>query len=344
MLRVDVSAAVKAGPHFTLLGEVRSENLGQVQPVRALRAHPALDIARVRHPGRARSADLRRVRAAHLRERQPAHRLPARLPIHDDDARRRACRERRRAAAETQHGLAVSLLGRRAGGGGRGVARQRLSLGHGRSGAWRQRGSLSATASVTAGTVSNPLFRDDNSGRQVAGRVELRPVSGLIAGASLARGPFLGRAAARAASGNVADGHDKEFTQTAWGGDLEYSRDHYLLRFEMVGSAWRLPAVGAPALPQPLGALSTSIEGRYKLRPGLYAAARFDHLGFSEVVGTRRHAAVGRAGDARRSRRGLLAAAQPAAEALVSAQPPRRRPAGPSRGICPPPSSSSGSR
>ena len=149
-----------------------------------------------------------------------------------------------------------------------------------------QRGSLSATASVTAGTVSNPLFRDDNSGRQVAGRVELRPVSGLIVGASLARGPFLGRAAARAASGNVADGHDKEFTQTAWGGDLEYSRDHYLLRFETVGSAWRLPAVGAPALPQPLGALSTSIEGRYKLRPGLYAAARFDHLGFSKVVGT----------------------------------------------------------
>ena len=140
---------------------------------------------------------------------------------------------------------------------------------------------------MTAGTVSNPLFRDDNSGRQVAGRVELRPISGLVAGASLARGPFLGRAAARAASGNLADGDDKAFTQTAWGADLEYSRDHYLVRFETVGSDWRLPAVRTPALPDPLGALSTSIEGRYKLRPGLYAAARFDHLGFGEVVGTR---------------------------------------------------------
>ena len=148
-------------------------------------------------------------------------------------------------------------------------------------------GILGATASVTAGTVSNPLFHDDNSGRQLAGRVELRPVSGLVAGASLSRGPFIGRDAARAATGNLADGHDKDFTQTAWGGDLEYSRDHYLIRFETVASDWHLPVVGTPALPQPLGALSTSIEGRYKLRPGLYAAARFDHLGFSEVVGTR---------------------------------------------------------
>jgi hypothetical protein len=36
--------------------------------------------------------------------------------------------------------------------------------------------------------------------------------------------------------------------------------------------------------------LATSIEGRYKLRPGLYVAARVDHLGFSEVVGTQRTA------------------------------------------------------
>jgi len=32
MLRIDVSGAVKAGPHFTLLGEIRTENLGQVRP------------------------------------------------------------------------------------------------------------------------------------------------------------------------------------------------------------------------------------------------------------------------------------------------------------------------
>ena len=34
----------------------------------------------------------------------------------------------------------------------------------------------------------------------------------------------------------------------------------------------------------PLRAVATSTEGRYKLRPGLYAAARLDHLGFSDVT------------------------------------------------------------
>ena len=141
-------------------------------------------------------------------------------------------------------------------------------------------GMLNATVAVTAGTVSNPLFSDDNDGRQVAGRVELRPVAGLILGTSLARGPFVSQTAARAA---VGDGHDGDFTQTAWGGDAEYSRDHYLLRFETIVSRWQLPIAAPPAdqlaLQTPLDALSTSVEGRYKLRPDFYVAARFDHLG-----------------------------------------------------------------
>ena len=36
----------------------------------------------------------------------------------------------------------------------------------------------------------------------------------------------------------------------------------------------------------PLRAVSTSIEGRYRIVPGVYAAARFDHLGFSAITGT----------------------------------------------------------
>jgi hypothetical protein len=91
----------------------------------------------------------------------------------------------------------------------------------------------------------------------------------------------------RAATGDLADENDRGFTQTALGADLEYSRDHYLVRFETIASAWRLPAVRSPALPHSLDALSASIEGRYKLRPRLYVAARFDSLGFSEVTGTR---------------------------------------------------------
>ena len=142
---------------------------------------------------------------------------------------------------------------------------------------------VDATVSVTTGTVSNPLFRDDNSGRQIAGRLSARPVAGLVVGASAANGPFVGATAAR---GAVGDGHDGEFTQTAWGADVEYSRDYYLVRAETVFSQWKVPAVGAPVIDVPLRALATYVEGRYKIRPGLYAAARVDHLGFSELTGT----------------------------------------------------------
>jgi len=140
-----------------------------------------------------------------------------------------------------------------------------------------------ATGAVTAGTLSNPLFHDDNGGKQFAGRVTFRPVTGLVVGGSAARGPFVSTVAAR---GAVGDGHEGGFTQTAWGADAEYSRGYYLVRFETIVSDWTLPIVRQPDLELPLRAISTSIEGRYKLRPGLYAAARFDHLGFSEISGT----------------------------------------------------------
>jgi hypothetical protein len=89
--------------------------------------------------------------------------------------------------------------------------------------------------------------------------------------------------ASHAAAGEA---NSSQFTQTAWGTDVEYSRDRYLVRAETIVSAWRLPIVNAPELASPLRAFSTSLEGRYKIMPGVYAAARFDHLGFSEVTGT----------------------------------------------------------
>ncbi len=143
---------------------------------------------------------------------------------------------------------------------------------------------MDATVAVTAGTVSNPLFLDDNDGRQVAGRVELRPVAGLVIGTSVSRGPFVARdrrTAARSATATTAS-----FTQTAWGGDAEFSRGYYLLRVETIVSDWRLPIVQSPPLDLPLRSVSTSVEGRYKVAPGFYVAARVDHLGFSDLVGT----------------------------------------------------------
>src|SRR5262249_21562397 len=144
---------------------------------------------------------------------------------------------------------------------------------------------VDATASVTAGTLANPVFTDDNDGKQVAVRVAVRPTVGLVVGASAARGPFVGRTAARAA---VGDGDAGRFTQTAWGADVEYSRGYYLVRAEAIVSDWTMPIVRAPAISLPLRAVSGSIEGRYKIMPGVYAAARVDRLDFSDVSGLTR--------------------------------------------------------
>jgi hypothetical protein len=113
----------------------------------------------------------------------------------------------------------------------------------------------------------------------------LRPLAGLIVGASGARGPFLSRDASRSVESAARNG---AFTQIAYGTDAEYSRDYYLIRFETIVSSWTLPIAGTPAIGRPLRAVATSIEGRYKIRPRLYAAARVDHLGFSTIAGTDR--------------------------------------------------------
>jgi len=141
---------------------------------------------------------------------------------------------------------------------------------------------VDATGSVTTGTLSNPEVTDDNGGRQFTGRVALHPVPGLAVGGSASRGAFVSQSAVRAA---LSDARAGNFTQTAWGVDVEYSADYNLIRLETVVSRWTLPVVQAPLGELPLSAVATSVEGRYKIHPGLYLAARFDHLGFSDVEG-----------------------------------------------------------
>jgi hypothetical protein len=147
---------------------------------------------------------------------------------------------------------------------------------------------VEVAGAVTAGTVSDPRWRVPDGLRQLAGRVGIRPVPGLVVGASVARGPFITGAAAEALPDSV---DRRSFMQTAWGADIEYSRDYYLVRAEFVGTRWRLPELTQPVIREPLTAIAASVEGRYKLRPGLFAAARLDRLAFSEVTGSTRRAA-----------------------------------------------------
>ena len=286
LFRVDLTAAVKAGPHFTLLGEIRSENLDAVRPYALyLRIRPwttrDFDIQVGRVPptfgafARRTYANDNPLIGYPLAYQYITTIRPDAVPASADEllAKRSTGWILHYTYGDQAFSPGVPL-----------VSAFRWDTG---VQAHATVGILSVTAAVTAGTVSNPLFSDDNHGRQLVGRVEARPVAGLILGSSFARGPFVSTAAARAA---VGDGHDAEFTQTAWGADAEYSRNHYLLRMETIVSQWRLPIAPPPpnltALQTPLNAVSTSAEGRYKLRPDFYVAARYDYLGFSELAGT----------------------------------------------------------
>ena len=142
---------------------------------------------------------------------------------------------------------------------------------------------LDATASVTTGTLSYPIWHDDNDRKRFAGRLAVHPVIGLVIGASASRGPFLTRTAAR---GAVGEGRDDDFTQTAWGADLEYSRDHYVVRMETILSDWTIPIAGTPAVDMPLRAMAATLEGRYRILPRVYGAVRLDRLAFNEITGT----------------------------------------------------------
>src|SRR4051812_10719829 len=141
-----------------------------------------------------------------------------------------------------------------------------------------------AAAAVTAGTLSNPRVGDDNDGRQWSGRVAWKPVTGLILGASGARGAFVTR--------EIVDAYEPllgphDYTQETLGLDGEYSRRYWIVRGEAIRSRWRLPKINAPFIEAPLAAQSEYLEGRYRFGPRLFAAGRVDRLAFSEIRGLR---------------------------------------------------------
>jgi hypothetical protein len=143
---------------------------------------------------------------------------------------------------------------------------------------------VSVAAAVTNGTASNPRVSDDNNGKQIAVRISAAPATGFIVGGSIADGEFLGR---RVQALLGADGND-DYRQRAYGADVEYSRDHWIVRAESVLSEWQMPVATAGRTMTPLRALSTSLEGRYTFMPGFYGAARVEHLGFSRIAGSTR--------------------------------------------------------
>jgi hypothetical protein len=141
------------------------------------------------------------------------------------------------------------------------------------------------TGSVTTGTLANPRVDDDNDGRQIAGRVLVRPVAAIGLGISGARGAFLSRSLAHALPSGFAA---EDGTQRAWGIDAEYSRGRFLTRSEAIWSRWTMPTLAAPAVDRPLDAVAVLLEARYRLLPGVHAAIRGERLDFNRVAGSTR--------------------------------------------------------
>lgn len=146
-------------------------------------------------------------------------------------------------------------------------------------------GNLEWTGAITAGSLSDPRFRDNNSGRQMAGRLVARPTPAFTFGASASRGAWLNRTIDAQLAGEDSGNHAQ---QLAFGGDAEFSSGPFLIRGEAIRSSWALPAIATlnPGSPEPLVATSMLIEGRYKIAPGLYVAVRGDRIDFSRITGS----------------------------------------------------------
>lgn len=138
------------------------------------------------------------------------------------------------------------------------------------------------TSALTAGSLSDPRFGDNNHGRQLAGRVVARPWPSTVLGMSASTGAWLDRSLDNHLA---APAGDHGARQTAFAGDAEFSAGPFLVRGEAIRSSWEMPAVRSWRLDRPIVAIATLIEGRYKFAPGAYVALRGDRLDFSPVRG-----------------------------------------------------------
>ncbi len=140
-----------------------------------------------------------------------------------------------------------------------------------------QHGIVEIAGALTNGTLGDPQVGDNNGGKQLSGRVAVRPIPGLVVGGSAAHGAWLDRRLS-----TELDGLEEDASQTAFGGDFEYSRDYWVVRGELVWSRWQMPFAATGEV-QDLDALATWVEGRYRFTPRVFVGARLDRLGFSDI-------------------------------------------------------------
>ena len=141
---------------------------------------------------------------------------------------------------------------------------------------------VNATVTLTDGSLSNPRSRGTPGGWQASGRLETHVVTGLVLGASAAHGRYLLRELVDAVETRAVA--FREPRETAVGVDLEYSRDYWLLRAEAIHNRRSVPGFREPLVREALSVTGLDVEGRYRLAPGLYAAARFGSIFFGPAA------------------------------------------------------------
>jgi hypothetical protein len=141
--------------------------------------------------------------------------------------------------------------------------------------------NVDVAVSLTSGSLSEPR-PPSGSGAQVAGHVSWRPSPAIAVGASAAHGTFVDSSVRRARP-DLPAGND---AQDAVGVDAEVSSGRWLVRGEFVSSAWTLPPADAPVIGAPLRARAGYLEGRVRLLPGFFVAARADRLWFTDLAGS----------------------------------------------------------
>lgn len=282
-LRIGLTAVVRANDHLSVLGELRTENFNRLTPFALY--------ARVR-PWRERRFDIQIGRIPPTFGAFPRNAYGHDNPLIGYPLAYQYLTSLRSDAAPAN---ADELFRMRARGWLSNFSLGNLAPSHGLplvtafswdtgvqvSTGWRV---VDVTAAITNGSASNPRVDDDNDGKQIAARVAVRPVTGLLVGTSYSRGQF----ANQSLVDNLSGTSDRRFIQRAYGVDAEYSRDHWTARADAVLSEWSIPPVQAPFVTVPLRALALRLEGRYTFLPGIYGAARVEYLGFNTIEGTGR--------------------------------------------------------
>lgn len=277
LFRLSLDVEVKAGSHFALVGELRTDNLDPPRPYALyLRVHPwtdrSFDVQAGRIPPVFGSYPRRRYAADNPLPGMPLAyqylttlRVDA-LPSSADDLY-----ERRGAGWLVRYPIGASGFAP----GMPLVNAERWDVGvEARIGSE----PLEFAAALTQGTLSHPRIEDDHGGKQVSARLAWRPMVALGLGLSGARGPYV----AREATDALPPAARGPLRQHAAGFDAEYAAGYWILRAEAVWSGWDIPPI-AGTTKRRLDALGLMLEARYKLAPGLYIAGRADHLGFGRL-------------------------------------------------------------